>query len=120
MGFIKRMFGGKRRKDRIDIRVLVRIGTKKNGALELWAHDISESGLRMDLGEGVALTDVTEGNRDVEISIQIKEAEDPISVFAELIWTSRQDDGSQVSGWMFHRFLKDGQDRLAALIHENQ
>ena len=66
------------------------------------------------------LTDMTEGSRDVEINIQIKEAEDPISVYAELIWTSRQDDGSQASGWMFHRFLKDGQDRLAAFIHENQ
>jgi hypothetical protein len=120
MGFIKRILGGKRRKDRIDIRVPVRIGPNKNGALELWTHDMSESGLRIDLGEGVALMDVTEGNRDVEINIQIKEAEDPISVFAELIWTTRQDDGSQASGWMFHRFLKDGQDRLAALIHENQ
>ena len=120
MGILRRIWGRQRRKERVRIRLPVLVETREGQVLKMWTLDLSESGLRMDITDSASLSDLTWGNRDVEVGIVVDEAQDPIQVLAEPIWTTRNEDGTLASGWMFGRFRGEGQGRLASFLRSYQ
>ena len=80
---------------------------------QFWTDDLSESGLRMVVS---SLSDLTGGRRDVELGLVLAEAEEPVWVVSEPIWTTRTPDGRQSSGWMFSQFPEGGQERITVFL----
>ena len=91
----------------------VRVKTPEGGEEQFWTNDLSESGLRMVIS---SLSDLTGGGRDIELGLVLAEAEEPVWVVAEPIWTTRTPDGRQSSGWMFSQFPQNGQEQIAAFL----
>ncbi len=108
-----RIFGKGRKKERLEVRVPVRVKTPEGREEQFWTDDLSESGLRMVVS---SLSDLTGGRRDVELGLVLAEDEDPVWVVAEPIWTTRTPDGKQSSGWMISQFPQNGQERIADFL----
>ncbi|MDA0745160.1 MAG: PilZ domain-containing protein [bacterium] len=116
MGLLGRIFGRRRRSQRLVVDLPVILDTQNGEKATGRTQDLSESGLRMDITQVSSITDLTGGHRDVGLDIVLGPNEAPVRVMAEPIWTVRQEDGTQSSGWMFCDFLNGSRERLAAFI----
>ena len=112
MNFLSKLFSRRREHSRVDARLRVTIGTQGE---HYWTQDISLVGIRMEIGRQLTLADVTGGNREVPLSIELPE-DHTIEVFGEPIWAVRMDDGQLSTGWMLSRFERDAEARLEAFV----
>ncbi|MDP6778628.1 MAG: PilZ domain-containing protein [Candidatus Latescibacteria bacterium] len=118
MQLLRKLFGKQRGRERLTIELPVLVDGAGEGENRFMSADLSETGLRMDITEVASPGDLTRGSRSVGLSIVLAEDQDPVKVRGELIWTKRDEDGKQFSGWMFCDYPDDSRDRLAEFIRE--
>ena len=112
MNFLSRIFSRRRVHPRVDARLRLTIGTHEE---HYWTQDISLVGIRMAIGRQLSLADLTGGNREVPLSIELQD-DCIIKVFGEPIRVVRMDDSRLSTGWMLSRFEGDAETRLEAFI----
>ena len=98
LGFFDRIFGRKYRDRRVTARLQVTIGQSDSA---YWTEDVAIGGIRMGIGQQLALGDLNGGSRDVLLSIDLEPDTDPARLYGEPTWTVRLDDGQLSTGWMF-------------------
>ena len=100
MNFFSKLFGRRRGHSRVDAHLRVTISTHDE---HYWTEDISVVGFRMKIGRQLSLANVTGGNREVPLLIEMPDGE-PVKVFGEPIWAVRTDDGQLSTGWRLSRY----------------
>lgn len=118
MQLLRKLFGKQRGRERLMIELPVLIGGSGGDENRFMTADLSETGLRMDITGVASPSDLTRGSRSVALAIVLAEDQDPVNVYAELIWTKSEEDGKQFTGWMFCDYPGDSRDRLAEFIRE--
>ncbi len=88
LGFFDKIFGRKPRDRRVTARLRVTIGQSDSA---YWTEDVAIGGIRMGIGQQLALGDLNGGSCDVLLSIDLEPNTDPARLY-----------GGQLStGWMF-------------------